>query len=102
MSLFPSDPRKVRSDPEETQKKRPLESNGQTQEDKVAHHTYISADGEEPMNVKSIRCQCTVKQKKRVVLYNRVRPTELRKFGIPQKNIQQWLKSFYDRSHTYL
>ena len=40
----------------------------------------------------------TMKQKQRIVLYarhHRVRPTE-KKFGIPRKNIQQWLKSFCD------
>ena len=46
----------------------------------------------------SIRCQYTAKQKQRVVLYARnhgVRPAE-RKFSIPRKNIQRWLKNFRD------
>ena len=66
----------------ETGKKRPLESNGQTQEDKenIQIAPHVSADGEDPMNVKSIRCHCTVKQKQRVVLYHGVRHIELRKF----------------------
>ena len=76
----------------ETRKKRPLEGNGQMQEAKenvqVAPHV---SDGEEP-----------TKKKQRVVLYHGVRPIELRKFGILQKNIQQWLKSFCDGSHMYL
>ena len=76
----------------ETRKKRPLESNGQIQEanENVQVAPHVS-DGEEPM-----------KQKQRVVLYHEVRPIELRKFGIPRKNIQRWLKSFCDGSYMYL
>ena len=57
----------------------------------------VVADGEEP-SAKSIRCQYTAKQKQHVVLYARhhgVRPAE-RKFSIPRKNIQRWLKNFRD------
>ncbi len=53
-------------------------------------------DGEE--SVKGIRLQYSTKQKKRVVMWarhHRVRPTE-RKFSIPRKNIQRWLKASKD------
>ena len=100
----------------ETRKKHPLESNRQTQEDKenVQVSPHVSADGEELVNVKSIRCQYTIKQKQRVVLYHGVRPTELRKAlafheelshtiaFTHLQSIQWWLKSFCDASHTYL
>ena len=73
------------------------------QEDKeniqVAPH--VPADGEEPTNVKSIRWQCTVEQKQRVFLYRGVRPTELRKFGIPQEH-PTVVEELFDGSHTYL
>ena len=58
----------------------------------------VAADGEEPTSTKSIQCQYTVKQKQHIVLYARhhgVRPAE-RKFSIPQKNIQRWLKNCHD------
>ena len=53
--------------------------------------------GEEP-TAKRVRCQYTMKQKQRVVVYARhhgVRPTQT-KFGVPRKNIQRWLKDFRD------
>ena len=65
--LLPSDPLKVRrrsSDLWKDPEKRPLKSNGQMQEDKenVQVAPHVPADGEEPTNVKSIRCQCSVEQ----------------------------------------
>ena len=83
-------------------RKRPLESDGQAQANKE-NAPVVPVDGEEPTSVKSIRCQYTMKQKQHVVLYARhhgIRPTE-RKFGIPQKNIQRWLKSFCDSDFEY-
>ena len=49
----------------------------------------------EPEKTKAIRRKYTAKQMENVVLYARhhgVRPTE-RKFGIPRRNIQRWLKN---------
>ena len=59
-------------------------------------------DGEEPTTDKAIRCQCTSKQRKRIDQYARhhgIRPPQ-RKLGIPWKNVQQWLKSFYEMTLT--
>lgn len=66
----------------------------------AAHLAYKECTGplpsdDTPTADKSIQRQYTERQKKRVVRYARhlgVRPTE-RKFGIPRKNIQRWLKS---------
>ncbi len=99
-SFVPREPRqKTAKRPVGRPRKRPLQSDvdGQTHtaQDNVQP---ASADGEEPTNDKSIRRQYTAKQKKRVVQYARhhgVRPAE-RKFGVPRKNIQRWLKSFLD------
>ena len=76
------DPRKVRrrrlSDLWRDPQKAPAQSNGQTQEEKenVQVAPHVPADSEEPTNVKSIRCQCTVKQKKHSVLYHTLCPTD--------------------------
>ena len=58
---------------------------------------HVLVNGEQPISVKSIRPQYTMK-KQRVALYAQHHevPSTERKFGIARKNIQWWLKNFCD------
>ena len=96
-------------------RKHTLTESGQAQTDnnEVTTATLPSTGIEEPAGGtcseeaagdKCIQRQYTDKQKQRVVLYARhhgIRPAE-RKFGIPRKNIQQWLKSFLESDSDHV
>ena len=88
--------------PVQRSRKRPLELPASGQQSPCRsrfQHERSDTDAQstdlDPVN-KSIRCQYTLSQKQRAISYARhhgIRPTQ-RKFRIPRKNIQQWMKAY--------